>query len=108
MMRGWVMLSGPCQGGICLFNPTGYPSMAKYVYFFGGTKAEGRSDMKNLLGGKGANLAEMVNIGLPVPAGFTLTTEVCIYYGTHKKYPPELKAEVEAAMKKTEEVMGAK
>jgi pyruvate,orthophosphate dikinase len=82
--------------------------MGKYVYFFGGDKAEGRSDMKNLLGGKGANLAEMVNIGLPVPAGFTLTTEVCIYYGTHKKYPPELKAEVEAAMKKTEEVMGAR
>ena len=82
--------------------------MAKNVYFFGGSKAEGRADMKNLLGGKGANLAEMVNIGLPVPAGFTLTTEVCIYYGTHKKYPAELKAEVEGAMKKTEEAMGAK
>src|SRR5947199_6014175 len=82
--------------------------MAKYVYFFGGNKAEGRADMKNLLGGKGANLAEMVNIGLPVPAGFTLTTEVCNYYGANKKYPPELKTEVEAAMKKTEEVMGAK
>ncbi len=82
--------------------------MAKYVYFFGGNKAEGRADMKNLLGGKGANLAEMVNIGLPVPAGFTLTTEVCIYYGANKKYPAELKAEVEAAMKKTEEAMGAK
>jgi pyruvate,orthophosphate dikinase len=82
--------------------------MGKYVYFFGGNKAEGRADMKNLLGGKGANLAEMVNIGLPVPAGFTLTTEVCNFYGANKKYPPELKAEVEAAMKKTEEVMGAK
>lgn len=81
--------------------------MAKYVYFFGGSKAEGRADMKNLLGGKGANLAEMVNIGLPVPAGFTLTTEVCNYYGANKKYPAELKSEVEAAMKKTEEVMGA-
>ncbi len=82
--------------------------MAKYVYFFGGNKADGRADMKNLLGGKGANLAEMVNIGLPVPAGFTITTEVCIAYGANNKYPPELKAEVEAAMKKTEEVMGAK
>src|SRR5579862_2539334 len=82
--------------------------MGKYVYFFGGNKAEGRSDMKNLLGGKGANLAEMVNIGLPVPAGFTLTTEVCIAYGANNKYPDGLKAEVEAAMKKTEEVMGAK
>ena len=63
--------------------------MGKYVYFFGG-KAEGSADMKSLLGGKGANLAEMTNIGLPVPAGFTLTTEVCIYYGNHKKNPPEL------------------
>src|SRR5262249_6341521 len=53
--------------------------MSKYVYFFGSGKAEGRADMKELLGGKGANLAEMTNIGLPVPAGFTLTTEVCTY-----------------------------
>src|SRR5687767_3191789 len=83
--------------------------MAKYVYFFGGGKAEGRADMKNLLGGKGANLAEMTNIGLPVPAGFTITTEVCTYFYDHNRsYPPELKAEVEAAMRKTEEVMGAK
>jgi pyruvate,orthophosphate dikinase len=83
--------------------------MAKYVYFFGGGKAEGRADMKDLLGGKGANLAEMTNIGLPVPAGFTLTTEVCTYYYAHdRKYPPELKAEVEAALRKTEEVMGAR
>ncbi len=57
----------------------------KYVYYFGGKKAEGKAEMKSLLGGKGANLAEMVNIGLPVPAGFTLTTEVCIYYYNHKK-----------------------
>lgn len=83
--------------------------MAKYVYFFGGGKAEGRADMKNLLGGKGANLAEMTNIGLPVPAGFTITTELCNYYYEHNRsYAPELKAEVEAAMRKTEEVMGAK
>ncbi len=83
--------------------------MAKYVYFFGSGKAEGRADMKELLGGKGANLAEMTNIGLPVPAGFTLTTEVCTYYYGHdRKYPPELKAEVEAALRKTEEAMGAK
>src|SRR6267142_1683464 len=82
--------------------------MTKYVYFFGG-KAEGRADMKNLLGGKGANLAEMTNIGLPVPAGFTLTTEVCTYFYDHDhQYPPELKAEVQDAMKKTEQVMGAK
>src|SRR6202521_507181 len=83
--------------------------MAKYVYFFGGNKADGRADMKNLLGGKGANLAEMTNIGLPVPAGFTLTTEVCNYYYAHdRQYPPEIKAEVEDALRKTESVMAAK
>ena len=83
--------------------------MAKYVYFFGGKTAEGNGKMKELLGGKGANLAEMCRIGLPVPAGFTITTEVCnLYYTNGKKYPDGVKAEVEAAMKKTEEVMGAK
>src|SRR5438128_1181788 len=83
--------------------------MAKYVYFFGNGKADGRADMKDLLGGKGANLAEMTNIGLPVPAGFTLTTEVCTYYSEHDHaYPPELKAQVDEAMKKTEAAMGAK
>jgi pyruvate,orthophosphate dikinase len=81
----------------------------KYVYFFGGGKADGRADMKELLGGKGANLAEMTNIGLPVPAGFTLTTEVCTYYyANNRSYPPEIKAQVESALKKTEEIMGAK
>src|SRR5215471_15358315 len=83
--------------------------MAKYVYFFGGKTAEGDGKMKELLGGKGANLAEMCRIGLPVPAGFTLTTEVCTYYYAHdRSYPPELKGQVEEALKKTEEVMGAK
>ena len=66
------------------------PKQQKYVYFFGGRKAEGKAEMKALLGGKGANLAEMVNIGLPVPAGFTLSTEVCTaYYDNKKKYPKE-------------------
>src|SRR5437868_13025342 len=83
--------------------------MSKYVYFFGSGKAEGRADMKELLGGKGANLAEMTNIGLPVPAGFTLTTEVCTYYYAHdRQYPRELRAEAEGALRKTEEVMGAR
>ncbi len=83
--------------------------MSKYVYFFGNGKADGRADMKELLGGKGANLAEMTNIGLPVPAGFTISTEVCTYFYAHgRQYPPELKVAVEAAMKKTEEAMGAK
>ncbi len=83
--------------------------MPKYVYFFGGKSADGNGKMKELLGGKGANLAEMCLIGLPVPAGFTITTEVCNYYDAHdRKYPPELKAEAEAALRKTEEAMGAK
>lgn len=81
----------------------------KYVYYFGGKKAEGRADMKALLGGKGANLAEMVNIGLPVPAGFTITTEVCtIYYKNNKKLPKELEKQVNDALAKVEKQMGAK
>lgn len=80
----------------------------KYVYYFGGKKAEGEADMKNLLGGKGANLAEMVNIGLPVPAGFTITTEVCTaYYDNKGNYPKELKKQVLEALKMTEKEMGA-
>ena len=67
----------------------------KYVYFFGAGKAEGTGDMRDLLGGKGAGLAEMTRIGLPVPAGFTITTEACDYYLKHDhKYPKELRAEV--------------
>ncbi len=81
----------------------------KYVYSFGGGKADGRTDMKNLLGGKGANLAEMANMGIPVPAGFTLTTEICTYYYDHgRTYPPTLTAEVDAAMTKVEEIMGTR
>ncbi|MGD8777981.1 MAG: pyruvate, phosphate dikinase [Ignavibacteria bacterium] len=81
----------------------------KYVYFFGGKKAEGKAGMKELLGGKGANLAEMVNIGLPVPAGFTITTDVCTYYyANKKKYPKELKDQVLKALAKVEKTMGAK
>jgi len=73
--------------------------MGKWVYTFGDGKAEGASGMRNLLGGKGANLAEMANLGLPVPPGFTITTEVCTYsYENGKQYPPELTAEVEASL----------
>ena len=83
--------------------------MKKYVYFFGNGKAEGRADMKALLGGKGANLAEMTNISLPVPAGFTISTEVCTYYYENKEtYPKSLKVEVAKALKKVETAMGAK
>ena len=84
----------------------------KYVYSFGGGKADGNESMKNLLGGKGANLAEMAGhkaLRLPVPAGFTITTDVCTYYYENKKkYPAELKAQVKAAMAKVEAVMGKK
>ncbi|MFA5405298.1 MAG: pyruvate, phosphate dikinase, partial [Ignavibacteria bacterium] len=81
----------------------------KYVYYFGGKKADGKANMKTLLGGKGANLAEMVNIGLPVPAGFTISTEVCTaYYDNKKKYPQELKSQVLSALAKVEKQMGAK
>ena len=61
----------------------------KWVYFFGNKKAEGRAEQKNLLGGKGANLHEMTRLGIPVPAGFTITTEACIYYTNNKKQYPQ-------------------
>ncbi|PIS31243.1 pyruvate, phosphate dikinase [Candidatus Saganbacteria bacterium CG08_land_8_20_14_0_20_45_16] len=80
----------------------------KYVYKFGGKKADGKAEMKNLLGGKGANLAEMANIGIPVPAGFTITTEMCtVYYKMNRKYPKELQGQMEQGMKHIEAVMGA-
>jgi pyruvate, orthophosphate dikinase len=73
--------------------------MPKWVYRMGGGSAEGKSEMRNLLGGKGANLAEMANLGLPVPPGFTITTEVCTYFYAHgKKYPDELAGEIDAAL----------
>jgi pyruvate,orthophosphate dikinase len=79
----------------------------KYVYFFGNGKAEGRGDMKDLLGGKGAGLAEMTNLGIPVPAGFTITTEACNeYFKNNKKYPPGMWEQVLENMKKVERAMG--
>src|SRR6201987_2280444 len=73
--------------------------MTKWVYRFGDGAAEGRADMKNLLGGKGANLAEMANLGLPVPPGFTITTEVCTYFYAHEKtYPDDLAPAIDAAL----------
>ncbi len=79
----------------------------KYVYYFGGKKAEGEATMKNLLGGKGANLAEMVNLGMPVPAGLTVTTEACTdYYANGCKLPETLMPEVWEGMKKVESDMG--
>lgn len=81
----------------------------KYVYKFGGGKADGKAAMKNLLGGKGANLAEMGNLGIPVPAGFTITTEMCaVYYKMNRKYPKELSPQIKTGIKHIEKVMGAK
>lgn len=83
--------------------------MTKYVYFFGGGQADGRADMKNLLGGKGANLAEMANMGLPVPAGFTIVTDYCnVYFQQGRKFTDELKQQVADSLKKVEQVMGMK
>jgi pyruvate,orthophosphate dikinase len=81
----------------------------KQVYFFGGGKADGNAKMKELLGGKGANLAEMAKLGVPVPPGFTITTEVCThYYANKKKYPAGLDKEVQVALGKVEKIMKKK
>jgi pyruvate,orthophosphate dikinase len=88
---------------------TSSPKKPRYVYYFGDGHADGSGKMKPLLGGKGANLAEMTRIGLPVPPGFTITTEVCTYFYEHKRaYPPQLKAEVAAALEKVEKSVGKK
>src|SRR5436190_10882256 len=81
----------------------------RYVYYFGDGKADGGGQMKPLLGGKGANLAEMTRIGLPVPPGFTITTEVCSYYYNNRRtYPRELEEQVETALAKVEKSVGKK
>src|SRR6266700_2280367 len=81
----------------------------KYVYQFGNKRADGNGSMKPLLGGKGANLAEMSRIGLPVPPGFTITTEVCTYYYANRKnYPKQLQAQVKEGMAFVEKIMGTK
>ena len=78
----------------------------KSVYFFGDGKADGRADMKDLLGGKGANLAEMTNLGLPVPPGFTISTDVCAhYYRENEQYPVGLSEEVARALHEMETLM---
>src|SRR6266436_1402046 len=85
------------------------PKKTRYVYYFGDGKADGNGSMKPLLGGKGANLHEMTRIGLPVPPGFTITTEVCTYFYDHERsYPPQLEAEVVAALAKVEKSAGKK
>src|SRR5689334_3158857 len=82
--------------------------MTKWVYGFEAGRAEGRADMRDLLGGKGANLAEMSNLGLPVPPGFTVTTEVCTwFYKNNRSYPSDLKPAVDAGMQRLGELCDA-
>jgi pyruvate,orthophosphate dikinase len=82
---------------------------SRYVYYFGDGKADGAGNMKSLLGGKGANLHEMTRIGLPVPPGFTITTEVCTYFYENKRsYPPELERQVAIALAKIEKSVSKK
>src|SRR5271165_1380280 len=83
--------------------------MTKWVYGFGGGGAEGRAEMRDLLGGKGAGLAEMCNLGLPVPPGFTITTEVCTwFYDNGKTYPPDLKEQVAGGLAAIERALGGR
>src|ERR1044072_3000914 len=90
-------------------SPSKKSGKTRYVYAFGDGKADGAGNMKPLLGGKGANLAEMTRIGLPVPPGFTITTEVCTYYYANKRtYPAALQAQMEAGVANMEKIMGTK
>ena len=83
------------------------PDKKKFVYSFGNGKADGHARMRELLGGKGAGLHEMTRIGIPVPPGFTITTEVCRYYYDHgRRYPKELGARVEAGLGRMEKILG--
>src|ERR1019366_3921401 len=83
--------------------------MTRWVYGFGGGDNDGRAEMKDLLGGKGANLAEMASIGLPVPPGFTLSTEVCTeFYDNERRYPGERDAQVREALARVEKAVGRK
>src|SRR5579863_3210448 len=103
------------SSGSCSLHVVSYSNslvrhiVTKWVYFFGAGKAEGDGSWRALLGGKGAGLAEMSRIGLPVPPGFTITTEVCTYYyGNKKSYPKVLEAQVKDAVKRVEKIMGTK
>src|SRR5213080_4948993 len=88
-------------------KPPAKTKAAKFVYYFGEGKADGGGKMKPLLGGKGANLAEMTRIGLPVPPGFTISTEVCTYFYAHNRsYPRTMQAEVEEGIRRMERIMG--
>ena len=101
--------SKPVTRASAVKPPAALPARQKWVYAFGNGKAEGRSEMRNLLGGKGANLAEMANLGLPVPPGFTITTEVCRYFYEHgERYPATLRDDVASALVAVGKVAGGK
>src|SRR6187551_77568 len=90
-------------------KPVAAPAKGKWVYSFGDGRAEGKASLRNLLGGKGAGLAEMANLGLPVPPGFTITTDLCTYYYTHdKQYPKDLRGQVEKALVQVGRLVGKK
>src|SRR5437763_16815363 len=85
------------------------PASVKYVYYFGEGKADGNGTMKPLLGGKGANLAEMTRINLPVPPGFTISTEVCTYFYAHKRtYPAALQPQIKEGIRRMERIIGTR
>src|SRR5881275_1138470 len=99
----------PASGHRSKGKPAAKHKAAKCVYYFGEGKADGNGKMKPLLGGKGANLAEMTRIDLPVPPGFTITTEVCTYYYAHNRtYPASLQAEIDKGVANMERIMGTK
>src|SRR5207244_11371414 len=90
-------------------KPSAGGKTAKYVYYFGQAKADGNGTVKWLLGGKGANLAEMTRINLPVPPGFTISTEVCTYFYAHKRtYPTALQAQIEEGIRRMERIIGTR
>ncbi len=100
--------SSPMKGSPVKGSAAKASKLAKYVYFFGNGKADGDRSMRDLLGGKGANLAEMTNAGLPVPPGFTISTDACrLYYESGRKVTPAIEAEMEASVRKLEKAAGA-
>src|SRR5216110_1912344 len=99
----------PASGHRSKGKPAAKHKATKFVYYFGEGKADGNGKMKPLLGGKGANLADMTRIGLPVPPGFTISTEVCTYFYAHQRtYPPGLWTQVREAIRRMEKIMGSK
>src|SRR5213596_3711262 len=99
----------PAPGHRTKRKPAAKHKAAKFVYYFGEGKADGNGKMKGLLGGKGANLAEMTRIGLPVPPGFTISTEVCTYfYAHHRSYPAAMRSQVEEGIRRMERIMGTR